>query len=46
LGLLTHKLNSAPSLWFKFYCQRWKTSQSHKQSRTLGKWYYIGNGAR
>jgi len=26
------------AMWFKLYCQRWRTSQGHMQSRTLEKW--------
>jgi len=37
-SVFTHKLESARILWFKLYCQRWRTSQSHRQSRTLEKW--------
>jgi len=33
--MFTHKLESTCSLWFKLYCQRWKTSECHRQSRTL-----------
>jgi len=42
---ITHKLESTHSLWFKHYCQRWRTSQGHRQSCTLEKWQYLGNGA-
>jgi len=28
------------------YCQRRRTSEGHRQSRTLEKWLYLGNGAR
>jgi len=36
----------ARRLWFKLYCQRWRTFQGHGQSRTLEKWQYLWNGAR
>jgi len=32
------KLESARSFWFKLYCQRWKTSQGHRQLRAVEKW--------
>jgi len=28
----------AHGLWFKHYCQRWRTFQGRRQSRTLEKW--------
>jgi len=34
-SVFIHKLESAHSFWFKLYCQRWRTSQGHRQSRTL-----------
>jgi len=36
-SVFTHKFESAHSLWFKLYCQRWRTSQGHRQSLTLEK---------
>jgi len=38
--VFTHKLESARSLRFKLYSQRWRTSKGHGQSRsrTLQKW--------
>jgi len=34
--VFTHKLESSHSLWFKLYCQRWRTSQGHRpKSRTV-----------
>jgi len=32
--MFSHKLESARVLWFKLYCQRWRTSQGHRQSHT------------
>jgi len=37
-SVFTHKLKSTCSLWFKLYCQRWRTSQGGRQSRTLETW--------
>jgi len=47
-SVFTHKLECVRRLWFKICCQRWRTSQGHRQSRTLEKWWYLGvrNGAR
>jgi len=33
-----HKLENTYGLWCKLYCQRWKISHGHRQSRTLEKW--------
>jgi len=32
------KVMLSHGLWFKPFCQRWRTSQGHRQSRTLEKW--------
>jgi len=32
---------SHTALWFKLYCQRWRTPQGHKQSCILEKWQYL-----
>jgi len=39
-SMFTHKSESSHSLWFTLYCQRWRTSQGHRQShsRILQKW--------
>jgi len=36
--MFTHKLESARGLYFKLCCQKWKSSQGQKQSRSLQKW--------
>jgi len=36
-SVFTHKLESAHDLWYNLYCQRWRTSQGHRRSRTLEK---------
>jgi len=28
-SMFTHKLESAPGLWFEVYCQRWRTFEGH-----------------
>jgi len=37
-SMFIHKSESTRGLWLKLYCQRWKTFQCHRQSRTLEKW--------
>jgi len=34
-SVFTQKLESTRGLWFKHYCQRWRTSQGHRQLHTL-----------
>jgi len=34
-SVFANKLGSAHGLWFKLYCQRWRSYQGHGQSRTL-----------
>jgi len=36
--MFTHKLESTHSLYVKLYCQKWRSSQCHRQSHLLQKW--------
>jgi len=37
-NVFTYKSETAHSLWFKLYCQKWRTSKGRIQSRMLQKW--------
>jgi len=42
-SMYRHKLESARGLWFRLYCQGWRTFQGHRQSPT--RTLYVGNVA-
>jgi len=35
IACFNYSVKSAPGLWFKLYCQRWRTPQCHWQSHTV-----------
>jgi len=37
-NMFTYKLQSTHGLWFKRRCQKWPSSQGHRQLRSLQKW--------